>query len=150
MELGIVEAASDSTIQRVELPLPQQRCRLVSTALQWGLHAAIGRDRRIEYPAIRPCRRQHDRENDRPHRALRRDPEMRPEEPELSTCALLISAIRALTNGYYSALARRANDKIMGEVGGGGSWNRTRHGSPRRIYSPLPHLAAHPPHRRFS
>lgn len=35
VELGIVEAASDSTIQRVELPLPQQCSRPGSTVLQW-------------------------------------------------------------------------------------------------------------------
>ena len=28
---------------------------------------------------------------------------------------------------------------------GGRPWNRTRHGSPRRSYSPLPHLAARRP-----
>ena len=31
------------------------------------------------------------------------------------------------------------------EVDGGRPWNRTRHGSPRRSYSPLPHLAARRP-----
>ena len=30
-------------------------------------------------------------------------------------------------------------------INGGGPWNRTRRGSPRRSYSPLPHLAARPP-----
>jgi len=32
-----------------------------------------------------------------------------------------------------------------GGAGGGRPWNRTRHGSPRRSYSPLPHLAARRP-----
>jgi hypothetical protein len=42
---------------------------------------------------------------------------------------------------------RRAD--VAGSFGGNGGrpWNRTRHGSPRRSYSPLPHLAARRPTR---
>jgi hypothetical protein len=54
--------------------------------------------------------------------------------------------------GFFSKIQKEALDGVKGKAigareNGGRPWNRTRHGSPRRSYSPLPHLAARRPTR---
>ena len=46
--------------------------------------------------------------------------------------------------GHHAEPAGQSSD-LKVEENGGRPWNRTRHGSPRRSYSPLPHLAARRP-----
>ena len=71
----------------------------------------------------------------RPHQALN----MRPPVPK--------NQIREIPNQWHGnwGLDKQYLKKSTKWKNGGRPWNRTRHGSPRRSYSPLPHLAARRP-----